>query len=120
MARYTVAVRPHRVTPFSQNDTNAMWRSRVMVLVTELVRLGFERAFPVWATTPGCRWPHGVHPYQVGEDHRVLHGSGSIAAYFGTGRKEGRCLTWRAITLSKSKRTVTISPTLTVPRTIML
>ena len=64
--RYTVAVRPHRVTPTRHGDSDVELRGKV--LVTELsgsdssahFRLGED----AWVSLSA-----GVHPYRVGEEH---------------------------------------------------
>jgi glycerol transport system ATP-binding protein len=81
--RYTVAVRPHRVTPHRMNERDVALKGHV--LVTELsgsdssahFRLGDD----AWVSLAA-----GVHPYQVGEDH-VFYMDPAHCRYFGTDGK---------------------------------
>ncbi len=64
--RYTVAVRPHRVTPQRHSEAEVALKGRV--LVTELSgsdsSAHFQMGDNFWVSLAS-----GVHPYQVGEDH---------------------------------------------------
>jgi glycerol transport system ATP-binding protein len=81
--RYTVAVRPHRVTPHRVNERDVALKGHV--LVTELsgsdssahFRLGED----AWVSLAA-----GVHPYQVGEDH-VFYMDPAHCRYFETDGK---------------------------------
>ena len=78
--RYTVAVRPHRVTPQRASERDVELKGKV--LVTELsgsdssahFRLGDD----AWVSLAA-----GVHPYRVGEDH-VFFMDPAHCRYFGT------------------------------------
>ncbi|MEM9639116.1 MAG: ABC transporter ATP-binding protein [Pseudomonadota bacterium] len=63
---YTVAVRPHRVTPNRIGDADVALKGRV--IVTELSgsesSAHFELGGEAWVSLAS-----GVHPYEVGEDH---------------------------------------------------
>lgn len=63
---YTVAVRPHRVTPFRTSKADVELTGRV--IVTELSgsdsSAHFQHGDDAWVSLAT-----GVHPYQVGEDH---------------------------------------------------
>ena len=80
---YTVAVRPHRVTPQRTTERDVALKGHV--LVTELsgsdssahFRLGED----AWVSLAA-----GVHPYQVGEDH-VFYLDPSHCRYFGADGK---------------------------------
>lgn len=64
---YTVAIRPHHVTPVSHSDADVAMDGTV--LVTELSGSESSAHFQLG----GDGWvslAHGVHPYQVGETHR--------------------------------------------------
>ena len=62
---YTVAIRPHHVTPVSITDGVALSGK---VLVTELSgsesSAHFQMGSDAWVSLA-----HGVHPYEIGEDH---------------------------------------------------
>jgi len=64
---YTVAVRPHHVTPIAATPNDVAMDG--MVLVTELSGSESSAHFQLgddgWVSLA-----HGVHPYQIGEDHR--------------------------------------------------
>ncbi|MEO9650415.1 MAG: ABC transporter ATP-binding protein [Roseobacter sp.] len=63
---YTVAVRPHHVTPFATDHNTVALTGTV--LVTELSGSESSAHFQM----PGADWvslAHGVHPYEIGADH---------------------------------------------------
>jgi glycerol transport system ATP-binding protein len=63
---YTMAVRPHHVTPVQGADHPVALKGKV--LVTELSGSESSAHFRM----PGADWvslAHGVHPYEVGQDH---------------------------------------------------
>ena len=80
---YTVAVRPHRVTPHRLSERDVELRGRV--LVTELSGSDSSAHFSLgedaWVSLAA-----GVHPYQVGEDH-VFYMDPVHCRYFGTDGK---------------------------------
>ncbi len=77
---YTVAIRPHHVTPFSATAEDVALKGRV--LVTELSgsesSAHFELGDDGWVSLAP-----GVHPYKVGEDHQFFMDA-SKAFYFGS------------------------------------
>ena len=63
---YTVAVRPHHVTPVSNANNTVALSGKV--LVTELSGSESSAHFQM----PGADWvslAHGVHPYEIGAHH---------------------------------------------------
>lgn len=76
---YTVAIRPHHVTPFATTDADVSMMGTV--LVTELSgsesSAHFQMGEGAWVSLA-----HGVHPYKVGEDHR-FYMDVDKAFYFG-------------------------------------
>ena len=77
---YTVAVRPHRVTPFRVSERDVELRGHV--LVTELSGSDSSAHFRM----RGGDWvslASGVHPYQVGDEH-VFFMDPSHCRFFGT------------------------------------
>ncbi|MEO9865304.1 MAG: ABC transporter ATP-binding protein [Yoonia sp.] len=63
---YTMAVRPHHVTPVASPQNTVALSGKV--LVTELSGSESSAHFAM----PGADWvslAHGVHPYEIGEDH---------------------------------------------------
>ena len=80
---YTVAMRPHRVTPHRTSDTAVALKGRV--LVTELSGSDSSAHFRLgeyaWVSLSA-----GVHPYEVGEDH-VFYMDPAHCRYFGTDGK---------------------------------
>ncbi|UWQ99637.1 ABC transporter ATP-binding protein [Rhodobacteraceae bacterium S2214] len=63
---YTMAVRPHHVTPVASAQNTVALSGKV--LVTELSGSESSAHFAM----PGADWvslAHGVHPYEIGEDH---------------------------------------------------
>ncbi|AEI92378.1 MULTISPECIES: ABC transporter ATP-binding protein [Roseobacter] len=66
---YTVAVRPHHVTPFSASQNEVELNG--VVQVTELSgsesSAHFQMGNEGWVSLA-----HGVHPYQIGEEHRFF------------------------------------------------
>ncbi|MEQ9037614.1 MAG: ABC transporter ATP-binding protein [Silicimonas sp.] len=80
---YTVAMRPHRVTPHRTSDTAVALKGRV--LVTELSGSDSSAHFQLgeyaWVSLSA-----GVHPYEVGEDH-VFYMDPAHCRYFGTDGK---------------------------------
>ena len=63
---YTVAVRPHHVTPVASAHNTVALNGKV--LVTELSGSESSAHFEM----PGADWvslAHGVHPYEIGADH---------------------------------------------------
>lgn len=81
--RYTVAVRPHRVTPNRSHDREVELRGKV--LVTELSGSDSSAHFQLGDTDWVSLAP-GVHPYQVGEDHTFFMNPDSCR-YFGADGK---------------------------------
>ncbi|MBD0865032.1 MAG: ABC transporter ATP-binding protein [Rhodobacteraceae bacterium] len=77
---YTVAVRPHRVTPVRATPRDVELRG--VVMVTELSGSDSSAHFSMcdidWVSLAA-----GVHPYQVGEDH-VFYMDPVHCRYFGT------------------------------------
>ena len=75
---YTVAIRPHHVTPFATGEANVALNGTV--LVTELSGSESSAHFAMgedgWVSLA-----HGVHPYRVGEDHAFFMDT-SKAFYF--------------------------------------
>ena len=75
---YTVAIRPHHVTPLSSSPNDVAMDGTV--LVTELS--GSESSAHFQLGTDGwVSLAHGVHPYEVGENHR-FYMDASQAFYF--------------------------------------
>ncbi len=76
--QYTMAIRPHHVTPVARDNTVAL---NGTVLVTELSGSESSAHFSMgkdgWVSLA-----HGVHPYEVGEDHQFFMDT-SQAFYFG-------------------------------------
>jgi len=76
---YTVAIRPHHVTPVAETSEDVPLNGKV--LVTELSgsesSAHFEMGEDGWVSLA-----HGVHPYEVGEDHQ-FYMDASKAFYFG-------------------------------------
>lgn len=76
---YTVAIRPHHVTPFATTEADVSMTGRV--LVTELSgsesSAHFRMGEGAWVSLA-----HGVHPYKVGEDHE-FYMDVDKAFYFG-------------------------------------
>jgi glycerol transport system ATP-binding protein len=75
---YTVAVRPHHVTPVSSSPDDVPIRGTVMV--TELSGSESSAHFRMGAHD-WVSLAHGVHPYEVGEDHQFYMNTGK-AFYF--------------------------------------
>ncbi|MEL6169184.1 MAG: ABC transporter ATP-binding protein [Pseudomonadota bacterium] len=76
---YTIAVRPHRVTPMRTSNADVALKGQV--LVTELSGSDSSAHFRL----AGADWvslASGVHPYQVGEDHTFFMNP-SHCRYFG-------------------------------------
>lgn len=77
---YTVAIRPHHVTPVSESPSDVPLMGTV--LVTELSGSESSAHFQMG----GDGWvslAHGVHPYEVGEEHQFFMDV-SKAFYFGS------------------------------------
>ena len=78
--RYTVAVRPYRVTPQKHSDADVALKGTV--LVTELSgsdsSAHFQMGAEAWVSLAA-----GVHPYSVGEDH-TFYMNPVHCRYFGT------------------------------------
>ncbi len=76
---YTVAIRPHHVTPIAETSNDVPLKGTV--LVTELSgsesSAHFQMGEDGWVSLA-----HGVHPYEVGEDHQFFMDA-SKAFYFG-------------------------------------
>lgn len=76
---YTFAIRPHHVTPISESADDVPLNGTV--LVTELSgsesSAHFQMGEDGWVSLA-----HGVHPYEVGEDHKFFMNA-SKAFYFG-------------------------------------
>lgn len=76
---YTVAIRPHHVTPVAETSNDVILKGKV--LVTELSgsesSAHFEMGQNGWVSLA-----HGVHPYEVGADHTFFMDA-SKAFYFG-------------------------------------
>jgi glycerol transport system ATP-binding protein len=76
---YTMAIRPHHVTPVAETSNDVALTGKV--LVTELSgsesSAHFEMAEEGWVSLA-----HGVHPYRVGEEHTFFMDA-SKAFYFG-------------------------------------
>jgi glycerol transport system ATP-binding protein len=63
---YTAAIRPHHVTPFATNPEDVALKGTVQV--TELSGSESSAHFQIG----GDGWvslAHGVHPYEIGQDH---------------------------------------------------
>ncbi len=77
--QYTVAVRPHRVTPVASSDEDVTLTGRV--IVTELSgsdsSAHFQHGDDAWVSLAA-----GVHPYRVGEDH-TFYMNPAHCRYFG-------------------------------------
>lgn len=75
---YTVAIRPHHVTPVQSSPQDVMMEG--MVLVTELSgsesSAHFQMGQDGWVSLA-----HGVHPYEIGQPHR-FYMDASKAFYF--------------------------------------
>ncbi len=80
---YTVAVRPHRVTPVTTGDGDVALKGEV--LVTEISgsdsSAHFQLSDAAWVSLA-----HGVHPYKVGE-HHTFYMNPSHCRYFGSDGK---------------------------------
>lgn len=76
---YTVAIRPHHVSPVQEPATNVALSGTV--LVTELSGSESSAHFKMGADD-WVSLAHGVHPYEVGEDHQFYLDAGN-AFYFG-------------------------------------
>ncbi|QGX97584.1 ABC transporter ATP-binding protein [Roseovarius faecimaris] len=76
---YTVAIRPHHVTPYATTEADVSMQGTV--LVTELSgsesSAHFQMGDVAWVSLA-----HGVHPYEVGEDHQ-FYMDVDKAFYFG-------------------------------------
>ena len=75
---YTVAVRPHHVTPVAATTNNVTLNGKVQV--TELSgsesSAHFQMGDDGWVSLA-----HGVHPYEIGKDH-AFHMSAAHCFYF--------------------------------------
>ncbi len=80
---YTVAIRPHHVTPVSNGPADVALSGRV--LVTELSgsesSAHFEMGQEGWVSLA-----HGVHPYKVGEDHQFFMDTAQAFYFAADGR----------------------------------
>lgn len=81
---YTIAIRPHHVTPQAGSSDDIALTGRV--LVTELSgsesSAHFQMGDDGWVSLA-----HGVHPYQVGEDHQFFMNPGKAFYFAPDGRR---------------------------------
>lgn len=81
---YTVAIRPHHVTPAAQSSADVALNGTV--LVTELSgsesSAHFQMGDDGWVSLA-----HGVHPYRVGQDHQFFMDPGKAFYFAPDGRR---------------------------------
>jgi len=81
---YTIALRPHHVTPFAGSGDGVALNG--IVLVTELSGSESSAHFQM-GTEAWVSLAHGVHPYQIGMDHRFFMDTSQALYFLPDGRR---------------------------------